>query len=125
MPTVAYMHVRLTELMVVVVVRIAGDPITEQAVPPSTERSPVPVNPSAAVTVIIEVTEVPVVTVTVAGLALREKSGGKAPVNITLTVLLPKFETKTSPFPLSYVMRPGVEPTETVATKLFVTSEIT
>ena len=93
---------------------------------------PVGVVGPVAVSVTVAVQLVAWLTTTVEGLQMTFVevvcTTDADPSEITLTVLPvpePRFVTKTSPFPLSYATPSGPKPTGTVATTLFVTSEIT
>src|SRR5437879_1443068 len=80
------------------------------------------------VSVTVAVQLVAWLTTTVDGVQLRVVEvvcRDVVPSDITLTVLLPEFATKISPFPLSYATPRGPAPTTTVATTVFVTSDIT
>src|SRR5437667_8109223 len=88
-------------------------------------RANVPVSPFTGATVMVEMAAAPARTVALVGLAIRVKSGEIVPSDITLTVLVPLFATKTSPLPLSYATPRGSRPTGMVATTLLDESEIT
>src|SRR5438132_1599285 len=89
---------------------------------------PVGVVGPVEVSVTVAVQLVAWLTTTVDGVQLRAVEvvcRDVVPSDITLTVLLPEFATKISPFPLSYAAPYGFATVEMVATTVLVTSEMT
>jgi len=68
-------QVNARESDVIVEVRLTLDALSEHEVPPFWENLTVPVNPSIALTVMVEETAVPASTVAKAGSDVTEKSG--------------------------------------------------